>query len=511
MANPPDNPVASDTETLFQETRTYEERLRTSVNDCPDEILLQITKYLNSRRDYYYLCLVKPFQRVATELLYYALFTCNLAALLRTVLECPERAPLIRYLCIDRSGFMDCPAPSNGEMKLFEEHISDLDLYASDEKRWIKDLNSRESMFGIVSALLLLRVPKLISFNTDGTAGWGSHDQSYAPMEFGTPVYWTIAFPQVGDMFTRSPPPRFEQLRKINVCGATIYIPQLASLFYLETLRELNARDVSVISSRSQCNWDSITFPNGTSGITVLRLDFCQIHESILTVVLRSCKALEILKLKASDFGNNRTVNFMPFSKALLRFSHCLRRLSICDSHYAWRDVRSPVIGCLADFEQLESLKVDFAVLFAAESSGTLLSTVLPDSIQHFQLVDTNLQFLENIKKKNGLLSNLLGNATSILPYLRYVGLECGEDLDLGYPQRIHYKDKRLLRELEQRGLKSYQYGQEWNPQSDSDRNWDENVLDLDECGADVKAFFAYEISENSDNGSDDSEDDSHD
>jgi hypothetical protein len=507
MVNPPDNPAASDADTFFPEARTYDERLCTSIIDCPDEVLLQITKYLKSRRDYYNLCLVKPFQRVATELLYYGLYTCNLAALLRTVLECPERAPLIRYLCIDRYGFMECPDPSNDEMKLFEEHIRDLDLYASDEKRWIKDLNSRESMFGIVSALLLLRVPKLITFNTDGTAGWGPNVQSHAPMEFGTPVYWTIAFPQVGDMFTRSPPPRFEQLRKINVCGATVYIPQLASLFYLETLRELNARDVTVTSSSSECNWDSIMFPNGTSGITALRLDLCEVHESILTMILRSCKALEILKLKAIEFGSLRAVNFMPFSKALLRFSNCLRRLSICYSWLVWRHVRSPVIGCLKDFEQLQSLKIDFAVLFPAESSGALLSTVLPNSIQHFQLVDTNLQFLENIKKKNGLLSNLLGNSTSILPHLQYVGLECGEDLSPDYPRRIHYKDKRLLRELEQRGLKSYQYGQEWNPESDSNGN----AKDLDECGAEIKAVFEDEDSETSDDGSDGSEDDSHD
>jgi hypothetical protein len=37
---------------------------------------------------------------VATELLYYAPYHYNLTALLRTVLECPERAALIRDLSV---------------------------------------------------------------------------------------------------------------------------------------------------------------------------------------------------------------------------------------------------------------------------------------------------------------------------------------------------------------------------------------------------------------------------
>ena len=78
---------------------SYPERPLTTINDLPDEMLMEIAKHLHSQKDFYNLCLVKQFKRVATELLYH---TCgspaNLAKLLRTVLQHPDLATRIRDL-----------------------------------------------------------------------------------------------------------------------------------------------------------------------------------------------------------------------------------------------------------------------------------------------------------------------------------------------------------------------------------------------------------------------------
>jgi hypothetical protein len=112
-------------ENHFPEAQVCEERSRTSIIDCPNEILLEIAKTLGSKRDYYSLCLVKPFKRVATELLYHAPYRYNLTALLRTVLQSPEHAALIRNLSICSSSCKDVSAPSEHELN-FLRIVSEL-------------------------------------------------------------------------------------------------------------------------------------------------------------------------------------------------------------------------------------------------------------------------------------------------------------------------------------------------------------------------------------------------
>lgn len=509
MTDLTDVPGASVSENHFPMTQACEERSRTSVIDCPDEILLKIAKTLCSKRDYYNLCLVKPFKRVTTELLYHSPYRYNMTTLLRTVLQSPERAALIRNLGICSSSCKDVSVPSEHELNFFEDRIRALDLYSDDEERWIEGLNNDESIYGVMSALLLLNVPKITEFSTDQNICWEPFvkgDEDTAPAHFGTPVYWAVAFPQTGYTLTVPPPPRFENLKSITIREERLDLPQIAPLFHLEALQELTVWEASETTSRSQCDWDLSIFPNGTSSITTLRLGWCHIHISVLAIILRSCRALEHFTYSNSDFGGTglrygsgpvKTVDFSPVRKALLRFIHSLRSLIIYSVGLRYSDAWKP-IGSLTDFEQLESLKVDFAVLFLSGSSGAMLSTFLPRSIQRFRMRDTNWRFLENMTHKDGLLSDLPGNTMTVLPHLRYVALG-GSFYAIDHT--IQYEDKRLLLELDRREFKSHQFMQEreednyWGFDNDSDDESD------DEPNHDLEDDF-----ETSDDGSDDSD-----
>jgi hypothetical protein len=341
-----------------------------------------------------------------------------------------------------------------------------------------------------MSALLLLNVPKITEFSTDQNICWEPFvkgDEDTAPVHFGTPVYWAVAFPQTGYTLTVPPPPRFNNLKTVTIREEQLDLPQIAPLFHLEALRELTVWEASETTSWSQCDWDLSIFPNGTSSITTLRLGWYHIHISVLAIILRSCKALEYFTYSNSDFGGTglgpgpvKTVDFSPVRKALLRFRHSLRSLIIYNVGLMYPDAWKP-IGSLTDFEQLESLKVDFAVLFLSGSSGAMLSTVLPRSIQRVRMRDTNWRFLENMRQKDGHLSDLSGNTMTVLPHLRYVAL--GGSF-YTFDHTIQYEDNRLLLELGQRELKSHQFIQEreednhWGSDNDSNNDLDYDLED---------------------------------
>lgn len=149
---------------------SQQEPPRTTVNDMPDEILLEIGKNLRSRKDYCSLCYIKSFQRVARELLYDSCdVDCDLVALLRTALRFPELGALIRTLDLSKLSHYNVREPTPEDIEQIKTYVYSLGLSYSELQRWIRgcdsDVNDRHNghfaQRGIIFALLLLNAPTI--------------------------------------------------------------------------------------------------------------------------------------------------------------------------------------------------------------------------------------------------------------------------------------------------------------------------------------------------------------
>jgi hypothetical protein len=230
---------------------SQQEPPRTTINDMPVEILLEIGKNLRSRKDYRNLCYIKSFQRVARELLYDCCgVNCDVVALMMTVLRFPELGALIRKLTLSASSYRNFREPTPEEIELIKKYVHGLGLGLSELQRWIRIcdecLNDGHNGYcvkrGIIFALLLLNTPNVTSFYICCPLYWRPFVHRISPdfpWQVVTQHYWAVAFPPHGHCLTR-PPPVFQNLKSISIRAKSIDVPQLAPLFKLKSLRELD-------------------------------------------------------------------------------------------------------------------------------------------------------------------------------------------------------------------------------------------------------------------------------
>jgi hypothetical protein len=152
---------------------SQQEPPRTTINDMPVEILLEIGKNLRSRKDYRNLCYIKSFQRVAIELLYDCCgVNCDVVALMMTA--------LIRKLTLSASSYCNFREPTPEEIELIKKYVHGLGFGLSELQRWIRIcdecLNDGHNGYcakrGIMFALLLLNTPNVASFYTYYPSYW---------------------------------------------------------------------------------------------------------------------------------------------------------------------------------------------------------------------------------------------------------------------------------------------------------------------------------------------------
>ncbi|KAF2877223.1 hypothetical protein BDV95DRAFT_141272 [Massariosphaeria phaeospora] len=124
-------------------------KTRASIADLSDEILLEILKEMDGeigsaelRQQYSILCLMKLFQRTATECLYYSVTAPNLFPLLRTLVENPNLGSLIRMLDLnphwDRNS-----KPAAQDVKMAQRQIRRLGMNTKDQRHWLDSMKLR--------------------------------------------------------------------------------------------------------------------------------------------------------------------------------------------------------------------------------------------------------------------------------------------------------------------------------------------------------------------------------
>jgi len=429
---------------------------------------MEIAKHLHSQKDFYNLCLVKQFRRVATELLYH---TCgspaNLAKLLRTVLQHPDLATRIRDLELTYERNMQAQVTvAVEESELFIRHFKAIGLRPMRQVRWIDALKNVETLSGFIRAALLVHAPNLISMAFYARTIWLGRDFTKPPESVDLDNFWKMMLHPTITALGSLPSPNFHNLRKIFINDKPIHVSRIAPLFYLKSLRELYARDIHEESSPENTSWNPKTFPSGLSGITSLVFDLCNFHPRVLRLLLSACKALE--KFRCLDSCPNESWDIGPIGSALQKFRKDLRVLSIYQSQLNERSSEMAMLGSLADFERLELLDINFALFFFSGTGVPEFSNLLPSSIKQIRLFNVRrIPFFEQVVSQDGLVSDFVRNSNTVLPNLNNISVglvwyDNWEGGDLNDDGSARYEmEPAIEKELEIRGIKFEAYLEE--------------------------------------------------
>ena len=323
-----------------------------------------------------------------------------------------------------------------------------------------------ETLSGFIRAALLVHAPNLTSMALYAHTTWLSRDYTKPPKSVDLDNFWKMMLHPTITAQKSSPSPNFHNLRKIFIDDEPIHVSRIAPLFYLESLRELYARDIHEEFSLEYTSWNPKIFPSGLSGITSLVFDLCKLHPQVLRLLLLACKALE--KFRCLNSCSDDSWDIGPIGSALQKFKKDLRVLSIYEIGLDDRLPGMGMLGSLADFERLELLDINFALFFVSDTGVPGFSNVLPGSITQIRLFNVRRYFFfEQVVSQDGLVSDFVRNSNTVLPNLNNISVglvwydnwEGGDRNDDGSPR--YEMEPALEKELEIRGIKFEAYLEE--------------------------------------------------
>jgi hypothetical protein len=420
-------------------TRTYISS--TTINDLPQEMLLEIVKQIHgSQKALYNLCLVKPFNAAATEALYQSEHIYRTEGtgrlLLRTLLENPKLAALVRHLrltpsCIHISlaSHREELAIPPEEVELFRRAVDGLNLSDSeDSEGWKETINSRRCT-GVLCALLMLHTPNVTSITfKDHCLGWSPSD----PYDVQSWDWWEAAIPRHKSFFTSASPQPFSRLKEMRVNDALTMI-QVASIMRLPALEKLTIWGVTDGGKDSgeatPDHWSPTMFPQRSTRIRSLELSGEFIHEDALSTLIDACQGLEFFCYGPwSDQGGMYTktprnlVSLAKVIRSLYEHQTTLHSLALYYTGY------SGPISSLSGFIKLERLCIDTSLLyFDRNAPAESLRGMLPSSIRRLRLQGT-LPCLFTDPSDSLCGSKGVDVAQLVLPQLEYLGLGMKED-----------------------------------------------------------------------------------
>lgn len=237
-------------------------------------------------------------------------------------------------------------------------------------------------------------------------------------------------------------------------------------MFKSKSLRELSVW--GAIHRHASVSRDPSIFLDN-SEISTLRFSLGTIHPKILALLIVSCKILESFSYDRSELGSGldrgrKEVDFTLIEDTL----NYLRSLSIYGIDVNLDIDEWTLFSSLANFEKLESLRDDAAVLFPSEDVGLKLSRGFPSSLKRLRLLETPRYICDNLDGRNSLLSDFIENTDTILPEMKY--------LAVGLPEERHgqeeiykevmsdyhtFQDAALWAEMEKRDCKCKFFWQE--------------------------------------------------
>jgi hypothetical protein len=396
---------------------------RATIEDCPTEILLEILRNVrddgtvsksSTRKDYYNLCLVKPFHAVATELLYYnvnnyfgsaSTLTANL--LLRTLLRRPGLGHLIRKFRMEALSPEHRTPISEVSKMLVTTGIMAVGLSSRDQSHWLSLLNNSDVLHDICRALILMRCPNIISFK-------GSYSCDITPfLEFdGNHIDNTVfsAAPFHSSQYPNAlEAPSFVHLKKIDL-DDFVTTTDLVALFRLPALEHLAVTELEVDQPNLP---DRFEFDTGMSNIKALRFAYGYIHPQVLASMVTSCRALTSFSYTCcsdkSIYNPSLDVDLSVVVSALLVFAPILQLLELAgiESDYN-NQQRYTIVSQMHYFTALQVLRLDASLFLPNSGPWPRLSSLLPGTIKHLQICNVEEDVYEALTSPTGMLSDLL-------------------------------------------------------------------------------------------------------
>jgi hypothetical protein len=406
--------------------------LRAMIYHCPAEILLEIFRNLgnnrtfsSSRKDYYNLCLIKPFHAVATELLYFSAKDDFYPSsgpitflLLRTLLVRPELGLLIReFHALGSSGY-SLLSISEADKTSFRDAIMSVGLREEDQSRWINLLDRPDDFWEVCVVLILMRCPNIITFEK-------SYSSLYAVFNDSCKIsFWTALF-HPHQLQDSKHVPIFANMKRIRLCEF-VTPSDLVVLFRLPALAEL-----SITGLRSKNDHLSLGLElfAGTSNIKKLEFADGYIHPHTLVTMVSACKALS--SFSCTDIYYNNTSYYNHFSIdhstdlaavviALFAFRDTLRHLEVTGTDLRYNhQQRGTIARLLPQFTALEDLRLDANLLLPNDKQWPRLSSVLPRNLKQLEIRNAMEGLYGALTSSPNLFSELLTPYDPALPLLQ--------------------------------------------------------------------------------------------
>ncbi|KAF1948655.1 hypothetical protein CC80DRAFT_299727 [Byssothecium circinans] len=417
------------------------------LEDLSQEILLEIVKSIHSAKDWYNLCLVKPFRPAATELLYREanFYDHNPALLLRTVLEYPKLAVLIRILDFRSYGeFEKHPIPSDSGISGFTAAVRALNLPAEDEARWITHLQEifseerdhmrrlsqyrdsfsrahsatrqrktslkRDAYLDAIHGLVLLHTPNVKQIWLDQSVTRSPFLPTNSSHTYSQ--WWAVAFPSPACSLPFINRPSYGKLNSVSISTGGLQLKELASLFKLEALQELKMFGLKESKASEDWAWDANTFfEEDMSNIKSLTLTGAHIHLDAFKLIIRCCKSLRIFSYGDHGFWvKGFNVDYAHIANSLQKHKGSLQELEV-----RLVKARTSVKDMLVKSTGLETLSLDFKGLYLDQDRPTITELV-PPNLQLLRITEIRRKSMPGLLDPSGPLSPLLDEGG--LPYL---------------------------------------------------------------------------------------------
>ncbi|OCL14190.1 hypothetical protein AOQ84DRAFT_222348 [Glonium stellatum] len=374
--------------TLLESGASRRRKPETTIDDLPDELLLEIITLAGYYGPYgypdsYCVYVSRRWCRLALPLLYYRYsFKLSPSRFLRTIVMAPELGRYVKEITVDLNVEKD---KGKGQNILASKDYQDLvtrakSLQIPNEDEFLRKLsqNDREALL----VLILSQTPNIRVFEAQATfhIPWDFPDgQLEQPL-------WLELISEIAEGTSVGRIHHFHTLQRIKVdLRYPVAVGQLSSLFRLPSLRTIEIRYAFVVDGES--SWK---YAEKSSSVENLTYTVSAIHHDALVRMILACKALKSFTYYHDEAFQILLVplNVSPVSRALRVHSDSLEKICI---RHEFDELACEFIGLLGsfqDFRRLKDLDVNFSLLVDENMPGGLQSilNILPPNLETLTL-----------------------------------------------------------------------------------------------------------------------------
>ncbi|KAJ8108457.1 hypothetical protein OPT61_g8160 [Boeremia exigua] len=353
-----------------------------TLNDLPDELVLEILSYLPGidLQDFQLLTLLnlslttRHLHRIVSHKLYatYDSYFCEPYLFLRTLISNPRLGDSVRHAKfrygddahLDRTRYM----PTARDKKIIKEGMRALDF--PDWKGWATRCNAEDIELDILHTAVMLHTPKLVSLDVEDGA-----ISAYSKAKWPE----LIKKATTGEHFGHAH--RFIALKFVRIDAQNMVVHHIVPLLRLQSLQRLELRDLSEIEldMRAPAELRRV-LPEGCNNLEELALEECSLRFDALTTLVSSARSLKRFRFDANQESVLLDGSGVMLQNALWRQRECLESLDVY--HDPWhKDDEDPLIhGGLEQFPRLRDLKcpLRMVVNVRAGASATILEFLPP-------------------------------------------------------------------------------------------------------------------------------------